>query len=141
MDYNPNGQFDNSQNGGNGSQNPYSNGFNGNPQNNIPLQKYSVPPYYPVMPQYVINPAVEQKRKDKRILKTFGFAFGLAIILYFVLSYLFAAILYKLAEFFPSVEFLLKNTTGQYILQGFLSVFCIGGSFLIAFAILKSKSI
>lgn len=140
MDYNPNGQFENPQNNStNSNQNPYNNGFYGNGQNNIPLQKYSVPPYYPVMPQYVRNPQEEQKRKDKKILKTFGFAFGLAIILYFVLSNLFAALLFVLAEFFPSVEFLLYNSTGLNILQGFLSVFCIGGSFLIAFAILRSK--
>lgn len=139
MDYNPNGQFNNSQNGMNGNQNPNNNGFYGNPQNNIPLQKYSVPPYYPVMPQYTINPQEEQKRKDKKILKTFGFAFGLAIILYFVLSYLVVGVLYALAVPFPSVDFLLSDSTGLYILQGFVSVFCIGGPFLIAFAILKSK--
>lgn len=140
MDYNPNGQFENQQNSGvNGGQYPNNNGYYRPPQNNIPLQKYSVPPYYPVMPQYTVNPQEEQKRKDKKILKTFGFAFGLAIILYFVLSFLVFGVLYALEKSLPSVDFLLNDSTGLYILQGFVSVFCIGGPFLIAFAILKSK--
>lgn len=138
MDYNPNGQFENQQNGINGNQNPYNNGFNGNVQNNIPLQKYSTPPYFPVMMQFA-NPQEEQKRNDRKILKTMGFAFGIAIILYFVLSYLVVGVLYALTNHFTSVDFLLNDSTGQYILQGFLSVFCIGVPFLISYAILKSK--
>lgn len=134
MDFNSNGQFNNTQNGSlNNGQNF---GFNGY---NQPLQNYSAPPYYPVMPQFVPNPQQEQKRKDKKILKTMGFAFGLAIILYFVLSNVVVALLYLAAAFIPSVETFLNDSTGTYALQGFLSVFFIGGPFLLSYSILKSK--
>lgn len=141
MDFNSNGQFNNnSQNGSvDNGQNAGFNGYNQPLQNNIPLQKYSVPPYYPVMPQYVPNPQDEQKRKDKKILKTMGFSFGLAIILYFVLSSVVVALLYLSSNFIPSVEALLNDSTGIYALEGFVSVFFIGGSFLISYLILKKK--
>ncbi|MDE5994204.1 MAG: hypothetical protein K2G60_01690, partial [Oscillospiraceae bacterium] len=140
MDFNSNGQFNSTQNGGiNNGQNAGFNGYNQTPQNNIPLQKYSVPPYYPVMPQYIPNPQDEQKRKDKKILKTMGFSFGLAIILYFVLSNVVVALLYLASNFIPSVEAFLDDSTGMYVLQGFLSVFFIGGPFLLSYSILKSK--
>lgn len=140
MDFNSNGQFNNTQNGGvNNGQNAGFNGYNQTPQNNIPLQKYSVPPYYPVMPQYIPNPQDEQKRKDKKILKTMGFAFGLAIILYFVVSSIVIALLYLAAKLIPSVEAFLNDSTGIYALEGFVSVFFIGGPFLLSYLILRKK--
>lgn len=134
MDYNPNGQFDNSQNSGvNNTQNPNIYGSYQNSQSNIP-------PYYPpIRLQFVPNPQEEQKRKDKKILKTMGFAFGLAIILYVVLSNSVVALLYLFSRYVPAIDTLLNDSAGQFALQGFLSVFFIGGPFMIAYAILKSK--
>lgn len=142
MDFNNNGQNNNyfqngSENGSeNGGQNAGFNGFNQNPQNN-PYQNYSAPPRF-FMPQFVVNPQEEQRRKDKSILKTMGFSFGMAIILYFVLSNL-VAILYILSKFFPSIDRFLNDTVGLYTLQAYLSVFFIGGPFLLAYRILKKK--
>lgn len=134
MDYNPNGQFNN--NSQNGSVN---NGqFYQNAQNNF-TQGFYPPPYYPVMPQYVINPQEEQKKKDKKILKTMGFSFGLAIILYFVLTNAVVVFMYLISRFVPSVEFLLNDSIGKYALQGFVSVVLIGGPFLLSYSILKKK--
>lgn len=130
MDFNPNGQFnENSQNG--------NNGFNQNPQSN-PFGNYSAPPRY-VTPQYYINPQEEQRRKDKKILKTMGFSFGLAIILYFVLTNVTVALLYLISRFIPSVGRFMDDTVGSYTMQAFLSVFFIGGPFLLAYRILKKK--
>lgn len=140
MDFNPNGQFNNNSQKGsvNNGQNPNLSGFYQNSQNNFPQWGYA-PPFYPVMPQYVINPQEEQKKKDKKILKTMGFSFGLAIILYFVLTNAIVAVLYLLARFVPSVKFFLTDSMGNYALQGFVSVICIGGPFLLSYLILKKK--
>lgn len=136
MDFNPNGQ--NNSNFQNGSENNGQNfGVNQNQQNN-PFNNYSFPPRY-VMPQYAVNPQEEQRKKDKKILKTMGFWFGIAIILYFVLTNVVVAFLYLLAKFVPSVENFIYNTVGEYTLQAFLSVFFIGGPFLLAYSLLKSK--
>ncbi len=138
MDFNPNGQFNgNSQNGSVNNGQTQGNGFNQNPQTN-PYGNYSAPPRY-VMPQYFINPQEEQKNKDKKILKTMGFSFGLAIILYFVLSNAVVALLYLISHFISSVGRIMDDTVGLYTMQAFLSVFFIGGSFLISYSILKKK--
>lgn len=138
MDFNPNGQFNgNSQNGSVNNGQTQGNGFNQNPQTN-PYGNYSAPPRY-VMPQYFINPQEEQKNKDKKILKTMGFSFGLAIILYFVLSNAVVALLYLISHFISSVGKIMDDTVGLYTMQAFLSVFFIGGSFLISYSILKKK--
>lgn len=138
MDFNPNGQFNgNSQNGSVNNGQTQGNGFNQNPQTN-PYGNYSAPPRY-VMPQYFINPQEEQKNKDKKILKTMGFSFGLAIILYFVLSNAVVALLYLISHFISSVGRIMDDTVGLYTMQAFLSVFFIGGPFLISYSILKKK--
>lgn len=139
MDFNPNGQNNsNFKNGGeNGGQNTGFNGFNQTSQNN-PYQNYYAPPRF-VMPQFTVNPQEEQKKKDKNILKTMGFSFGLAIILYFVLSNAVIAFMYLIASFFPSFESFMYSQTGNYVLQSFMSVLFIGGPFLISYSILKKK--
>lgn len=139
MDFNPNGQNNsNFQNGGeNGGQNTGFNGFNQTSQNN-PYQNYYAPPRF-VMPQFTVNPQEEQKKKDKNILKTMGFSFGLAIILYFVLSNAVIAFMYLIASFSPSFESFMYSQTGNYVLQSFMSVLFIGGPFLISYSILKKK--
>ncbi len=138
MDNYPNGQFNNSQNGNvNNGQNGGFNGFNQNPQNS-PYGNYYVPPYAPI-PPFPVNPQTEQKRKDKKILTTMGFSFGLAIILYFVLSNAVVAILYLISRFSPAVESFMSNQTGLYVLQCFMSVLFIGGPFLISYSILRKK--
>ena len=133
MDFYPNGQFNNnSQNGNvNNGQNGGFNGASQNPQN-FPYGNYSVP-------LYAVNPQEEQKKKDKNILKTMGFSFGLAIILYFVLSNVVIAFLYLIARFSPSLESFMYSQTGNYVLQSFMSVLFIGGPFLISYSILKKK--
>lgn len=139
MDYNSNGQFNNnSQNGNvNNGQNGGFNGFNQNPQNS-PYGNNFVPPFVPLSP-FPVNPQEEQKRKDKKILTTMGFSFGLAIILYFVLSNAVIAFLYLIARFSPSLESFMNSQTGDYVLQSFMSVLFIGGPFLISYSILKKK--
>lgn len=139
MDFNPNGQNNsNFQNGGeNGGQNTGFNGFNQTSQNN-PYQNYYALPRF-VMPQFTVNPQEEQKKKDKNILKTMGFSFGLAIILYFVLSNAVIAFMYLIASFSPSFESFMYSQTGNYVLQSFMSVLFIGGPFLISYSILKKK--
>lgn len=139
MDFNPNGQFNNnSQNGNfNNGQNGGFNGFNQNPQNS-PYGNNFVPPFVPLSP-FPVNSQEEQKRKDKKILTTMGFSFGLAIILYFVLSKVVIAFLYLISRFSPSLESFMYSQTGNYVLQSFMSVLFIGGPFLISYSILKKK--
>lgn len=139
MDFNSNGQINNnSQNGNvNNGQNGGFNGFNQNPQNS-PYGNNFVPPFVPLSP-FPVNPQEEQKRKDKKILTTMGFSFGLAIILYFVLSNAVFAFLYLISRFSPSLESFMNSQTGNYVLQSFMSVLFIGGPFLISYSILKKK--
>lgn len=133
MDFYPNGQFNNNSQNGNFN-NGQNGGFNGDSQNpqNFPYGNYSVP-------LYAVNPQEEQKKKDKNILKTMGFSFGLAIILYFVLSKVVIAFLYLISRFSPSLESFMYSQTGNYVLQSFMSVLFIGGPFLISYSILKKK--
>lgn len=139
MDYHPNGQFNNnSQNGNvNNGQNVGFNGYNQNSQN-VPYGNYFAPPYAPI-PPLPVNPQAEQKRKDRNILKTMGFSFGLAIILYFVLSNAVIAIFYLISRFSPSLKSFMSSQTGMYVLQSFMSVLFIGGPFLISYLILRKK--
>lgn len=129
MDFNPNGQFN--QNENMNGQNTDFNGFN--------RPAHNTPPYNFGVPRYILDPREEQKKNDKKILKTMGFSFGIAIILYFVLSTAFAASLIVLSNFFPSVAEFLNSSTGEYALQGFMSVFFIGAPFLLSYSILRSK--
>lgn len=138
MDFNSNGQFNNnSQNGNvNNGQNGGFNGFNQNSQNS-PYGNNFVPPFPPS--PFPVNPQEEQKQKDKKILTTMGFSFGLAIILYFVLSKAVIAFLFLIARFSPALKSFMSGQTGLYVLQSFMSVLFIGGPFLISYSILKKK--
>ncbi len=143
MDYNPNSQFNNSQNGGvNDGQNPniYASGqMPDNSFRNGQAQNFYAPQYYPVMPVFVPDPEEEQRNKDRKILKSMGTAFGIAIIIYIVLSNASVLLLMFISKFFPAVGRLLNDTAGQFALEGYLSVFVLGGAFMIAYAILRSK--
>lgn len=155
MDFNPNEQYNNVQNGnGANGQNIGFNGYNQNPQGNsyrnpVPPYVPHTPPYIPPVPpqyqqyqpiyQYPVNPEFEKKQKDKKILKSMSTAFGIAVIIYVVVSNAFVFGLYLLSRYSSVIYGLLNNSTGQYILQSFLSVFFIGGPFLISYLILRKK--
>lgn len=138
MDFNSNGQFNNnSQNGNvNNGQNGGFNGFNQNSQNSPYGNNFVLP--FPPSP-FPVNPQEEQKQKDKKILTTMGFSFGLAIILYFVLSKAVIAFLFLISRFSPALKSFMSGQTGLYVLQSFMSVLFIGGPFLISYSILKKK--
>lgn len=139
MDYYPNGQFNNNSQNGNSvnGQNGSVNRLNQNPQN-FPYGNNFVPPFTPPSP-FPVNPQAEQKRKDRNILKTMGFSFGLAIILYFLLGNAVVATLYLISNFSPALKSFMDSQTGNYVLQCFLSVLFIGGPFLLSYSILRKK--
>lgn len=143
MDYNPNSQFNNSQDSGvNNGQNPNIYAGGQIPDNSFrrgPVQNFYAPQYNTVMPPFVPDPKEEEKKKDRKILKSMGTAFGIAIILYIVLANACSIVLWFIAEFSPSVDRLLNDAAGQFALEGYLSVFVLGGAFMIAYAILRSK--
>lgn len=124
MDYNPNGQFNN-YNGQGGVQ--------------------PTPPsfYAPVPPpmRYFVTPEEEKRRNNKKILRTMGFAFGLAILIYNLIGNIILPLLIFVINIFAPdvIESLLLNPTGTWALDGIISALVLGGAFLTAHLILKSK--
>lgn len=123
MDNHPNGQFNN-YNGQDGAQ-PIAPNF-----------------YAPVPPPMHFNSKeFQEKQNNKRILKTMGFAFGLAILIYNLIAQIILPVfLIIVSSFAPNlIKSLLQNPTASWAFDGIVSVFALGGSFLTAHLILKSK--
>lgn len=110
---------------------------------NSPQQQYpGQPVYIPVYPAPpVFDPKKEEKRKNKKILSSMGFCFGLSIILYVVLSIVLVFAVMGISKFFPAAKLLLDDSTGTYAYEGIGSILILGGPFLISHLILKSKKL
>lgn len=119
--FNPNGQFN-----GWGQQIPptytgYQAPFGYNPYNNEYLRQQ------------------EEKKKDKKILKTIGIFCGFSIIAYFVLSILFGVIIGLLSSVFPRINNLYENEIGLWAFSCIGTMVYIGGPFLLSYIFLKKK--
>lgn len=93
-------------------------------------------PYGSVMPN-----ERQEEENDKKILKKMGNCFGIAIILYVVLSTVFSLVILLLSEFFPVFNLLYENEFANYAYSVVGSILYIGVPFGIVYLVLKKKKI
>ena len=116
--YNPNGQFGGWGQGAYGGYNaPYYNYYN---------EQYQ---------------KQQQKKNDKKILKTMGNWFGFGIICFTALASIVAVIIGLLSSFFPKLELLYNDGNVSMAYQIIASILFILVPFVIAYGVLKKKKI
>ena len=87
----------------------------------------------------IIDPL--RKNSDKKILRSAGNTFGLAIILYIVLAVAVSTVITVLSKFFPILEELYHDEILSSCYDIVASILFLGGPFFLAYAILKRKKI
>ncbi len=113
--------------------------FSGWEQNRVPYgaqYPQGFVPYGSVMPS-----ERQEEENDKKILKKMGNCFGIAIILYVVLSTVFSLVILLLSEFFPVFNLLYENEFANYAYSVVGSILYIGVPFGIVYLVLKKKKI
>ncbi len=111
-------------------------------QQNIP-NAYSYQPYQNgngfIDPNFYQQ--LEEKKKDKKILRTISFYCGLAIIAFFVSQIIISVVLMLFSEIDSRWSVVFGSGVEAYAINCILTVLCIGGPFLGVYFILKSKKI
>ena len=113
--------------------------FGGWEQNRVPYgaqYQQGFVPYGGVMPEQK-----QEEQNDKNILKKMGNCFGIAIILYVVLSTVFSLAILLLSEFFPVFNLLYENEFANYAYSVVGSILYIGVPFGIVYLVLQKKKI
>ncbi len=116
--YNPNGQF--------GGWGQYQYGV------------YNAPNYEYYNEQYK---KIQEKKNDKKILKTMGICFGLSIIGFTVLAYIASFVIGLLSAFISKISLLYEDNNMSMAYQIIASVLFILVPFAVAYAVLKKKKI
>lgn len=84
---------------------------------------------------------LEEKKKDKKILKTIGALCGFSIVIYFVGSVLLGVFTALLSKYFPSLEVIYEQGLGSWAFSSILTVLFIGLPFFATYIILRAKKI
>lgn len=80
-----------------------------------------------------------RKSNDKKILRSAGFAFGLAIIMYILSISVISTVIVILSERYPLLNELFNDEILSSCYEIIASILFLGGPFLIAYAILRKK--
>lgn len=83
----------------------------------------------------------QEKKKDKRILKTMGMLFGFSIIFYFSGSSIAGFFIAWLNKYFSNIDFVYENGIGSWAFSSIATVLFIGLPFFVTYLILRRKRI
>ena len=98
-------------------------------------------PYNPYIPPNPVELREAEKRKDKKTLRKMGNLYGLAIILYIVISVVVTLVMQFLSNYIPIVDFFWKDPVGYNCFSAVSSVFFLGGAFAVVHFIMRGMKI
>lgn len=83
----------------------------------------------------------QEKENDKKSLKQMGTRFGVAVILYVVLSFAFSFLIMLLSEYFPRLNLIYDSELANYAYAAVGSILYIGIPFAFVYLALKNKKL